>query len=401
MTLITMSKRELDRYQIISRLLRKEIDNRKAGELLHLSIRQIKRLKKKVKQSGAKGLIHGNRGRESNNRIPNKERARISDLIKNYYHDFGPTLANEKLLELHHVSHDDKTIRQIMIDEDLWKPKNKKKSIHRSWRQRRSCFGEMQQFDGSYEYWFEDRGSKCCLLVSIDDATGIVTYAQFGQNEGIDEVFSFWQGYLRHFGKPRSIYLDKFSTYKMNPGIAKDNHELKTQFERALSELHVETIFANSPQAKGRVERLFGVLQDRLIKELRLAGISTIPEANLFLKRKFLPRFNRKFSIPAANPTNLHQLLTLKEQDNLDAIFSKQYIRTVQNDFTVSFKNQWYQLTNDQSTTVCKSDQVTIEERPDQTVKFRLRGKYLNYRIIPKMLAKREKSWVLAAVANH
>src|SRR3989338_2074439 len=384
MTLITMSRQELDRYQIISRLLRGEINNIQASELLKLCVRQVKRLKVKVKQSGPKGLIHGNRGKPSNHRIPEKEHRRIIFLVKNQYPDFGPTLANEKLSEPHGIRRDATTIRAVMIKENLWKPKRKKQSEHRAWRPRRSCQGEMQQFDGSYEYWFEDRAPKCCLLAAIDDATSIVTFAQFGQDESVDEVFSFWMEYLRQNGKPRSIYLDKFSTYKMNPSVARDNHELKTQFERALQELHIEPIRAHSPEAKGRIEKLFKTLQDRLIKELRLAGISTIPEANCFLKEKFLPDFNKKFAVAAANPTNLHQPLSLKERQQLPSIFSRHYTRQVQNDFTLSFNNQWYQLAREQPVPVCKLDQVTIEQRSDETVKIRLRGKYLNYRIIPK-----------------
>jgi len=401
MTFITMSKQELDRFQIISRVLNKEINGTEAASLLNLCTRQIRRLKTKVKRLGAKGLAHANRGKQSNHRISEKERQRIANLIKKYYPDFGPTFAAEKLSESHNINRDPKTIKAIMIAEDLWKPRKKKQSEHRSWRQRRSCFGEMQQFDGSYEYWFEDRAPKCCLLASIDDATSTVTHAQFGQNEGVTEVFNFWQGYLRLWGKPRSIYLDKFSTYKMNPRAAQDNHELKTQFERALQELQIEPITAHSPEAKGRVEKLFRTLQDRLIKELRLHDISTIDEVNRFLKLKFLPRFNQRFSIAPANPTNLHQPLSLKEQQQLPAIFSKQYPRQVQNDFTLSFNNQWYQLLKDQPVTVQKLDRVIMEERLNGSVHIRLRGKYLNYRIIPKRIPKARIPWVLAGVANH
>lgn len=396
-----MSNQELDRYQIILRLLRKEINNPQTAELLKLGIRQVKRLKKQVQLLGPKALIHGNRGKLGNHRIPDKERSRIISIIKSRYLDFNPTFAAEKLKELHSISRDVKTIRQIMIDESLWKPRNKKQSEHRAWRQRRPCEGEMQQFDGSYHDWFEDRAPKSCLLASIDDATGKITHAVFGLSEGVTEVFGFWQGYLLENGKPRSIYMDKFSTYKMNPKFAQENHELKTQFERALQELQIEPITAHSPEAKGRVERLFGVLQDRLVKELRLNNISTIEAANRFLKEIFIPKFNQQFAVAAANPTNLHQPLTFKEKQQLPAIFSKQYTRTVQNDFTVSFNNQWYQLTNDQPVTVAKQDHVTIEERLDTTVKIRLRGKYLNYHIIPKRILKRSQPWVLAAVANH
>jgi hypothetical protein len=395
-----MSKQELDRYQIIARLLRKEINNTKAGELLDLCVRHIKRLKKEVKQLGPKALVHQSRGKQSNHRLPEEERTQIINLVKEKYPDFGPTLAQEKLKALHNINHDVKTIRAIMIDEHLWKSKVKKQSEHRAWRARRACFGEMQQFDGSYEYWLEDRAPKCCLLAAVDDATGRITYARFGQNEGVIEVFSFWQGYLQRLGKPRSIYLDKFSTYKMNSRYAQENHELKTQFERALQELQIEPITAHSPEAKGRIENIFGTLQDRLVKELRLAGISTIEEANFFLESIFLRQYNEKFSVSPTQPANLHQRLSDKERTQLGAIFSKQYSRTVQNDFTISFNNQWYQLTNDQSITVAKQDRVTVEEHLDGTVKFRLRGKYLNYKTIPKRISKKAQPWVLAAVAN-
>jgi len=400
MTFITMSKKELDRYHIIARLIRKEINSMKASELLDLGIRQIKRLKKAVKLLGPKALVHKSRGKQSNHNLPDYERQTIINLIKDKYADFGPTLASEKLKELHDIDRDAKTIRSIMIAEHLWKPKIKKQSEHRFWRQRRACFGEMQQFDGSYHDWFEDRAPKCCLLAAVDDATGKITYARFGQNEGVTEVFSFWMGYLRQLGKPRSIYLDKFSTYKMNSKFAQENHELKTQFERALQDLHIEPITAHSPEAKGRIENIFGTLQDRLVKELRLHDISTIEQANLFLESKFLPWFNQKFAVSALQPANLHQRLTDKERTQLPAIFSKHYTRTVQNDFTISFNNQWYQLTNDQSVTVAKQDHVTVEQHLGGAVKFRLRGKYLNYKTIPKRIPKKAQPWVLAAVAN-
>lgn len=395
-----MSQREFDRFHIIVRVVRKELRGPEAADLLRLSTRQIRRLKARIRALGAQGLVHGNRGRQSNHRIPAKERYTIATLIKTKYPDFGPTLAGEKLSERHGINRDVKTIRAIMIAEHLWRPKRKQSSEHRTWRQRRACFGDMQQFDGSYEHWFEGRAPKCCLLAAIDDATGMITHAQFGNNEGVAEVFLFWQQYIEQRGKPRSIYLDKFSTYKMNPGVAQDNHELKTQFERAVYELHIEPITAHSPEAKGRVERLFGTLQDRLTKELRLAGISTIDEANRFLQRTFLPRFNAKFSIAAANPANLHQPLGVRERERLPAIFSKQYIRTVHNDFTISFNNQWYQLVHEQPVTVCKQDRVTIEERLDHSVHIRLRGKYLRYRLIPKRIPKAKIPWVLAAIAD-
>lgn len=401
-----MSLKELDRNNIINRLLRKEINGTKAADLLKLSVRQTKRLKAKVKREGPKGLIHGNRGRPSHNQIPLKEKEKIIHLLHKRYYDFKPGFATEKLEESCGISRDPKTIRQIMIDEKLWQPKTKKeKREYRSWRQRKSAYGEMIQFDGSYEYWFEDRGNSCCLLAGIDDATGKVAKAKFALHEGVFPVFDFWSEYLKAHGKPRAIYLDKFSTYNQNQTVAKENPDTLTQFQRAMEELRVEVIPANSPQAKGRVERLFGTLQDRLIKELRLAKISTMDQANEFLEKVFIPKFNQKFSVKPRIHSNLHDPLSCKEQKSLPSIFSRQTKRTVQNDFTFSFKNQWYQLTKNQTATVCKKDIVMVEERLDNTIWVRLNSKYLNYTILPQRPTKLEQKrksepWVLPATTK-
>lgn len=398
-----MSLKELDRNNIINRLLRKEINGTKAANLLKLSVRQTKRLKARVKREGPKGLIHGNRGRPSHNQTPLAEKEKITRLLHKHYYDFKPGFATEKLQEDHRISRDPKTIRQIMIDEKLWQPKTKKeKREYRSWRERRSAYGEMIQFDGSYEYWFEGRGKSCCLLAGIDDATGKITKAKFAIHEGVFPVFDFWQEYLQTHGKPRAIYLDKFSTYNQNQAVAKENPDTLTQFQRAMEELHIEVIPANSPQAKGRVERLFETLQDRFIKELRLQKISSIDQANEFLEKIFIPKFNQRFSVKPRINSNLHDPLTAKEQKTLASIFSRQTKRTVQNDFTFSFKNQWYQLTENQTATVCKKDKIIVEERLDSTIWVRIRSKCLNYKLLP-MRPKKEKqsAWVLPATMKE
>lgn len=401
-----MSAKEIDRFQIIKKLIDKHITGTQAANLLHLTTRQVRRLKRKVKQSGPRGLIHCNRCRESNNKINNDEKKKIIKLLSEHYHDFGPTFANEKLSENHGLNHDPKTIRQIMIDQGLWRPRIKKKqSEHRQWRERKSCYGEMIQFDGSYEHWFEDRNgtAEVCLLAAIDDATGRVVSAKFAEHEGVFPVFSFWHEYLIKNGKPRSIYLDKFSTYNLNHQLSKENSDTLTQFERAAQELRIELIKAGSPQAKGRVERLFETLQDRLIKELRLANISTVDKANTFLERTFVPKFNARFSVEPRNKTDLHQRLNQKEIQQLSGIFSKQTKRTVLNDFTFSFQNQWHQLTKEQPATICKKDTVIIEERIDKTIHVRIRGKYLNYKILPTrpLKANQTTPWVIAKTSEQ
>lgn len=379
--IIPMSNREIDRYHVIRQILEKRITTATAATQLGLSQRQVKRLKKRMRLEGKRGLIHRSRGRSSNRQLPGKKRAAIIALIRQHYPDFGPTLATEKLVERHRLVVSDETVRHLMIESGLWTPKAVlKKSVHRQWRQRKDCYGELEQFDGSYHDWFEGRGgiTEACLLASIDDAEGTITKAKFAAHEGVFPVFAFWKEYLLTHGKPRSIYLDKFSTYKMNQRVAKENHDLKTQFERAMAELNIDLLTAHSPEAKGRVERLFQTLQDRLVKELRLKNISDIDTANRFLKNVFIPDFNKKFAVTPASPVDAHRPVTTGEQTSLDAIFSRQETRVVRNDFTLSFRTTWHQLTDDQPVMVCKKDVVTVEERLDGSIQVRLRGKYLN-----------------------
>jgi len=397
MQYLTMTNREVNRYAVIVKLLNKEINGTEVADLLKLSVRHVKRLKAKVKQYGAKALAHQSRGKVGNRSMPEQEKKQIINLLHKHYSDFRPGFASEKLDERHHIKRDPKTIRQIMITEGLWKPKQKHKKDYRSWRQRKACYGEMVQFDGSYHHWFENRGPYCCLLAAIDDATGIPVKAKFVKDEGVFPVFGFWKEYLRRHGKPFSIYLDKFSTYKMSQRVAQENHDTLTQFQRAMRELGIDPISANSCQAKGRIERMFKTSQDRLVKELRLAAVSTIKEANVFLEEVFLPAYVHKYAVEPRSKANLHKPLSQKGQAMLDSIFSKQYERTIRSDFTISYNKQWYQLLKEQSATIRKHDKVMAEERLDGAVQFRLRGKYLNYKIIPERPKKMEIPWVIPA----
>lgn len=399
---IIMSQREIKRYDIIKRVINKELDETGAAELLNLSARQIRRLKKRVKDKGAQGLVHKNRGRTSNRKIPDHERQKIAGLIKEHYFDFGPLLASEKLWERHKIKRNKGTVRNIMMEEGIWKSKVKKKEKHRAWRQRKASFGEMVQYDGSYEYWLEDRGDKCCLLASIDDANSRV-WMKFDKHEGVEPTFNFWREYIQAFGKPYSIYVDKFSTYSMNHKLAKENPDTLTQFQRAMeTDLNIEVIHAQSAQAKGRIEKLFKTLQDRLVKELRLNSISTIEGANKFLKEDFLPRFNAKFMVEPRTKADLHKKLTEQEANRLDSIFSRQCQKTVRNDFTISYGKNWYQLTEDQPATICKRDKIIAEERMDKSIYFKLRGKYLNYKLLPARPEKinQKTKWVIAQTSN-
>ena len=397
MEYLTMTNREINRHSIIKKLLDREINGTIAADLLKLSVRQIKRLKAKVKQLGVRALIHANRGKQGNRRIPDEEREKIASILKQKYPDFKPTFASEKLFENHNIKRDPKTIRQIMIEENLWSPRKKKKPEYHSWRKRKSCYGEMLQFDGSYHRWAENRAGEWCLLAAIDDATGIPAKAKFDTDEGTFPVFRFWKEYVEIHGKPHSIYLDKFSTYKMNQRVAIENHETQTQFQRAMNQLGIEPITAHSPQAKGRVERLFNTFQDRLVKEMRLKNISTVTEANRFLEEEFLPNYKTKYSVEPELKTNLHQQLNQKEKNKLNSIFSKQDTRFVRNDFTVSFNTQWHQLLKDQPVTVRKQDKILVEEWLDGTIHFSIRDKYLSAEVITERPQKHKTSWIIPA----
>lgn len=398
MTTISMSQRELDKYEIIKKTTDKEITAKKAGELLYLCERQIFRLKAKLKQQGIQGLIHASRGKPSNRKLPDKERQQIENILRRHYHDFGPTHASEKLEENHGITRDPKTIKSIMAGIGLWKPKQRRKVQYRCQRARKEHYGEMEQFDGSYEHWFEDRGPKCCLLASIDDATSKITSARFTKNEGTLPVFQFWKEYLLENGKPRTIYLDKLKTYLNNHPDVVGDEDMLTQFQRAMKELGIQPITAHSPQAKGRIENLFKTLQDRLIKEMRLRNISDVETANRFLKEEFVPWFNAKYSKQPKNKTNLHRKLFLEEKKRLDSIFSRHTERTVQNDFTFRFKNQWFQIQKEQLVTIRPKDRILLEERLDSSLKARLRGKYLNYAILPAKPEKQSfKPWIIPA----
>lgn len=355
----------------LGKLRDRTINGTQAAEILQLTVRQVRRLKKRFKK-GIKGILHKSRGKVSNHAVPKTQRKNIVKIIKTSYLDFGPTLACEKLTELHNISFSPQTIRTLMIDNSLWTVRHKAlEKFPHVWRARKDCFGQMQQYDGSYHNWFEGRlknalggtVTKNCLLCSIDDATGQITKAQFADNEGTEATFTFWQEYMEALGRPVSIYLDRGSTYKNNP---RKNavHVLEiTQFERACKQVSVNIIHASSPQAKGRIERLFQTLQDRLVKELRLKNISTIEEANIFLAKTFIPWFNKKFGVVARKKTNLHTVMTAKELDQLPSIFAIHDQRTIMHDYTVMRNAKLYQVDPKQPTLVRIGDRVIVQTR--------------------------------------
>lgn len=386
-----LSQKEQEKLDIIKKALCGELSNGQAAAMLHVSSRQIKRLKKKVQEEGPEGVVHKLKGKKSNHHLDPDVKEKTLAVIKDHYADFRPTFATEKLEEQHGIVISSETTRLWMTEEGLWKPRKQKKSDYRSWRPRKEYIGELEQFDGSYHYWFEDRfvdensnPIEACLLASIDDATGKITKAHFSANEGVEAVFSFWRGHVLESGKPGAIYLDKFSTYKINHKAAVDNHELMTQFQRAMHTLSIQLITAHSPQAKGRIERLFATLQDRLVKEMRLANINTPEDGNRFLKEIFLPKFNQQFAVVPAKEGDVHQQLLPGEKQQLNHIFSNHEVRRVNLDFTTQFKNNWYQLTEIQPTTVRPLMRVTIETWLDHSIHLMLKDHELEYILLPE-----------------
>jgi len=380
---IVMASREAKRYDIIKDLISQKINGAQAAKQLSLSVRQTKRLKRRVRKEGIKGVIHKNRGREGNRKLERKTAKKIKKLIQENYSDFTPAFIQEKLSEKHDIKASYGAIRNLMIKEDLYSPRKRKnnRNNYHAQREQKDYYGEMEQFDGSYHDWLEGRGgiSDLCLLASIDDAKKEITRAEFDCSESVRSVFHFWKEYIEKNGKPLAVYLDKYSTYKINHKNAADNKDLLTQFQRAMGELDIKTISAHSPQAKGRVERLFKTLQDRLVKELRLRKIDNVKEANEFLQEEFIPEFNKKFGVKAKKKGDLHRKLNKQEKGKLSHIFSVKNQRVVRNDFVVQYRNRYFQLNETQPTTVYKKDKIIIEEHLDDSVHINKKDKYLNF----------------------
>ncbi|MDO8611077.1 MAG: ISNCY family transposase [bacterium] len=399
------------KLKVIKDLLQKKIKTKQASKILNLSTRQVRRLKNRFKKDEITAVVHGLKGKVGNHRIDDTIKNKVIKTIKQKYPDFKPTFATEKLQEKQIAVPTSQTVRIWMTEAGLWKTRKQKQAEYHSWRPRKDHFGEMQQFDGSYHLWFENRykdnkgdSIEVCLLASIDDATGKITHMSFEENEGVVAVFNFWKTYVLTAGKPLIIYLDKFSTYKINHKAAVDNKDLITQFQRVCQSLDILLINAHSAQAKGRVERLFGTLQDRLVKEMRLAKINNPKNGNKFLKDIFIPKFNRQFSVIPKSEGDVHRKLNSNEEKKLNSIFSIYDRRKINNDFTIQFKNNYYQLEEIQPTTVRPKETVIIETWLDKTLHIILKDFDLNYflikerpkkmKIAPAILTTHKLNWI-------
>jgi len=377
--LLTMSNRETDRLRVIHGVLEKRLKQKHAAQQLNLSTRQIRRLCKRIRREGNKGIIHKLRGQTPNHHLSSDLREKAIQRVQERYADFGPTFANEKLaLDGIHLSTN--SLRGLMIREGLWKSKADR-SFHRAWRQPRSCIGELIQLDGSDHDWFEGRAPRCVLIAYIDDASSKLMYAEFVDVEDTLTLMRTTKAYLEQYERPIALYVDRDSIYitTRHPSVEEQlqNKQAQTQFERAMNALGIKIIPASSPQAKGRVERGFRTHQDRLVKELRLRGLSDKKSANQFLWNVYLPQHNAQFARRPANPANAH-CPVLKSHD-LNSILSLQETRILTNDYTLHYKNQLFQLEKDQTILLRPKKSITIEYWLDQSIHLRLKSRYLNF----------------------
>ena len=384
--LLTMSKKELTRIEVLKRVEEKRLKQREAAGMLGISQRHVRRLLRAYRLGGEGGLISKRRGKPSNNQLNEQVKQGAIDLIYRQYHDFGPTLAHEKLTEKHGMALSVETVRKLMIREGLWKPKKAKQLVVHQMRVRRACYGELVQLDGSPHRWFEERGEVCNLLVFIDDATGKLMELYFTPGETTFGYFAATQRYLSRYGKPVAFYSDKNSIFKVNIKNALTGNGM-TQFGRAMKELDIEIICANTPQAKGRVERVMQVLQDRLVKEMRLREISDIESANAYTA-EFMADYNERFAVQPRSSHNAHRALQPKE--DLERVFTWQEQRSLSKNLTLQYKNIVYQIQTSRPSYALRKAKVTVSESNQGKIDILYKGQPLDYTIFNKQQRQAE-----------
>lgn len=371
-----MSHKELDRLTVMEALASRSMKQKNAAKQLGLSIRQIKRLLKGYRLNGAAALVSRRRGRPSNRCLAESIRTKTLGLIREHYHDFGPTFAHEKLTENHGLELSVETLRQWMIAEGIWQLKQRKTKPVFQMRERRSCLGELVQIDGSPHAWFEDRAEICTLIVFIDDATSQLLYLRFVQTETTQAYMEALRNYLTRYGRPVSLYSDKHGVFRVNAKEATSGNGL-TQFGRVLETLDIESIHANTPQAKGRVERANLTLQDRLIKEMRLQGIDSMEAGNAFLEN-FRKDHNRRFAVVAKSQNNAHRPV-LHSEDELEIIFCIHTTRKLSKNLIIQYKNTSYQVEGQKQPRRMRHANITVCESFDGTVLLLYQGRKLGY----------------------
>jgi Helix-turn-helix domain len=371
---LSLSRKELDRVGLMQGLVEHRVEQAEAARQLGLSVRQVKRLLRSYRCKGPRGLVSRRRARPSNRRLPEVLKAEVLGLMRVHYSDFGPTLAQEKLTEVHGLRVSVETLRGWMIEAGLWRAKVRRRVKAFQLRERRACFGELVQIDGSPHDWFEGRAAPCTLIVFIDDATSRLLYLRFVPAETTAAYLQALREYLARYGRPVSFYSDRHSIFRVNAPEAEG--EL-TQFGRALASLDVEAIHAHTPQAKGRVERANQTLQDRLVKELRLRGISDMEAANGFLEA-FCEDYNRRFAVTPRSTHDAHRPV-LHSASELVLILGWQSARTLSKNLTLQYQNILYQVQAKDRTRRLRQAEVTVCEALDGTITLLYQGERLPY----------------------
>ncbi len=380
MGLIAMSERDLQRIEILSKVVAERMTVVSAAHVLDLSERQVRRLLERIRTDGAASIRHKAIGRPSNNRISDGVRDYAMTLVWERYADFGPTLATEKLTERDGLRVSRETVRGWMSDAGLWLSRKQRRTFHQP-RLRREAYGELVQIDGSEHRWFEDRGPPCSLLVFVDDATGKLMQLRFVRSESAFTYFEALALYLKHHGAPIAFYSDKHSVFRVAMKDARGGQGM-TQFGRALCELNIEILCANSSQAKGRVERMNRTLQDRLVKEMRLSGIDTMEAGNVFLPN-FVEDYNGRFAVAPARPGDLHRPMNLAP-DRLTEILCKREQRYVGSQLTFSFERKRIMLKETEVTRGLVGRYVETYAYADGRLDVRWKGYCLPYSVFDK-----------------
>jgi hypothetical protein len=380
MTVLAMSHGELSRFDTLMRVERGELRVEDAAMLLGLKRRQVFRLLERLRSEGAPGVVSRKRGRPSNRRHSDALREQIIAIVRENYSDFGPTLAREYLIERHGITVACETLRQLMIQAGLWKDREARRPRPYQPRYRRDCRGELIQIDGSKHWWFEDRGPQCTLLVFIDDATSELMQLKMVESESTFAYMEATREYIERHGKPVAFYSDKHSVFRNNTASAKGDG--MTHFGRALEALAIEIICAHSPQAKGRVERANGTLQDRLVKAMRLEGIATIAEANAFLPG-YMARHNARFAKPAFDPRDLHRPLALHDDLRAEMVWREH--RTVTAALTLHYNKALFILDPTEISRPLAGKRVEVCEYPDGRLEIRHGVHTLPYRMFDKI----------------
>lgn len=403
--LITMSQKELNRLEAVQKIKDGRLSVVQAAESLGLSRSQVHRLLQAYERDGAPGLVSRKRGQPSNRRHSDEFRNAVLDLIRDRYHDFGPTLAREKLIELHQFAIGKETLRQWMTEAGIWTSRRERKQRIYQPRARRDCLGELVQIDGSHHWWFENRGPKCALLVYIDDATGKLLHLRFAPSENTFDYLQATKTYLEEWGKPIAFYSDKHGVFRTTHASEKDRTSGLTQFGRALYELNIDIICANTPQAKGRVERANRTLQDRLVKELRLRGISTLDDANSFAP-EFMADFNARFGREPRNPKDMHR--SLAEHENLDGAMCRKEVRTLSQSLTLRYDKVIFILDPADYAKTLVRQKVIVCDYPDGRLEIMHEGVTLPYRTFdtlrsvhrPQVVENKRLDDILSVVAE-